>query len=81
MYNYFFYIQNKFTIFALKKKMQLFYNGSLTSSDKFTFFEKEESVHIHRVLRKKAGDIIHITDGKGNLYLAKIDTINDNKNK
>ena len=59
--------------------MQLFYNGSLTYSDKFTFFEKEESVHIHRVLRKKAGDIIHITDGKGNLYLAKIDTINDKK--
>jgi 16S rRNA (uracil1498-N3)-methyltransferase len=32
----------------------------------------EESVHITRVLRKKTGDLIHLTNGLGDLYLAEI---------
>lgn len=36
------------------------------------FLDPEESRHATKVLRRKAGDIIHITDGKGVLYTCKI---------
>jgi len=36
------------------------------------FLDPEESRHAAKVLRKKGGDIIHITDGKGVLYTCKI---------
>lgn len=36
------------------------------------FLDPEESRHAAKVLRKKTGDIIHITDGKGVLYTCKI---------
>jgi len=52
--------------------MQLFYNPRLdNSASQFTFSE-EESKHIVKVLRKKEGDILHITNGKGYLFEAKI---------
>ena len=34
--------------------------------------EEEESRHVVQVLRHKAGDLLHIIDGKGSLVLAKI---------
>ena len=34
--------------------------------------EEEESRHVVQVLRHKAGDLLHIIDGKGSLILAKI---------
>lgn len=36
------------------------------------FLDPEESRHAAKVLRRKAGDFIHITDGKGVLYTCKI---------
>ncbi|TMM53820.1 16S rRNA (uracil(1498)-N(3))-methyltransferase [Maribacter algarum] len=52
--------------------MQLFYNPRLdTSASQFTFSE-EESKHIVKVLRKKKDDILHITNGNGYLFEAKI---------
>jgi 16S rRNA (uracil1498-N3)-methyltransferase len=36
------------------------------------FLDPEESRHATKVLRKKGGDSIHITDGKGILYTCKI---------
>jgi len=52
--------------------MQLFYNAELTeSSVKFTF-PTEESKHIIKVLRKKEGDILAITNGSGYVFEAKI---------
>lgn len=36
------------------------------------FLDPEESRHAAKVLRKKAGDIVHITDGKGSLYTCRI---------
>ncbi len=52
--------------------MQLFYNPRLdNSASQFTFSE-EESKHIIKVLRKKEGDILHITNGNGYLFEAKI---------
>lgn len=46
--------------------MQLFFQDSITSPT--TFLKEEESKHLIRVLRKKQGDQIHLTDGKGSLY-------------
>ncbi len=52
--------------------MQLFYNPSLDNSFKQFSFTPEESKHIVRVLRKKEGDILYITNGRGLLFEAKI---------
>ena len=35
-------------------------------------FSEEESRHCAKVLRLKVGDVLHLTDGKGNLYKGKI---------
>ena len=53
--------------------IQLFFHSNLHSSSTNCFFDKEESQHIVKVLRKKAGDILHITNGKGLLFEAKLD--------
>lgn len=52
--------------------MQLFFNEGLTSNDTEILFSKEESKHIVKVLRKKEGDSLSITNGKGYLFTAKI---------
>ncbi len=53
--------------------MQLFYNPSLDNSFKQFVFPAEESKHIVKVLRKKNGDILHITNGAG--YLFKVEVL------
>lgn len=50
--------------------MQLFFNDTLTQSSNEIKFSREESKHIAKVLRKKEGDVLHITNGKGNLFKA-----------
>ncbi|MDO9261410.1 MAG: 16S rRNA (uracil(1498)-N(3))-methyltransferase [Flavobacteriaceae bacterium] len=52
--------------------MQLFYDPTITTDNKEFRFDKTESKHIIRVLRKTAGDILHITNGKGWLFSGKI---------
>ena len=52
--------------------MQLFFNEELTEKDKTIKFSREESKHIVKVLRKKAGDTLYITNGKGYLFTAEI---------
>ncbi len=52
--------------------MQLFYNPNITKNDTSFSFDKEESRHIVKVLRKKSGDILHITNGKGWLFEAEL---------
>ena len=59
--------------------MQLFYNPEIQETTKEIIFDKVESAHIVRVLRKKEGDILHITNGKGLLFDAKIVIANDKK--
>ena len=49
--------------------MQLFY---LENPQEEITLGKEESKHITKVLRKKAGHILYFTNGKGNLYTAEI---------
>lgn len=50
--------------------MQLFYCPNIDSGS--LFLSTEESKHCTKVLRKKEGDIIHLIDGNGTFYDAKI---------
>ena len=59
--------------------MQLFYNSDITSDTSQIIFDKIESRHIVRVLRKKEESILHITNGKGFLFDAKIIIASDKK--
>ena len=52
--------------------MQLFYNPDISSEIKIINFNKDESRHMVKVLRKRLGDSIHITNGKGDLFVAEI---------
>jgi 16S rRNA (uracil1498-N3)-methyltransferase len=52
--------------------MQLFYLNTLNDSSTVFNFNKDESRHIVKVLRKSNGDILHITNGKGWLFEAEI---------
>ena len=59
--------------------MQLFYNSSIKETQTSFVFDKEESKHIIKVLRKKEGDILHVTNGLGYLFLTKITIASDTK--
>lgn len=59
--------------------MQLFYNPKLDDTVSQFIFETEESKHIVKVLRKGVGDEVHITNGKGYLFKAKILSADVNK--
>ncbi len=56
--------------------MQLFYNSEITETTEQFSFSKEESKHVTKVLRKKEGDILNITNGKGWLFKAEISIAN-----
>jgi 16S rRNA (uracil1498-N3)-methyltransferase len=59
--------------------MQLFYNKDLTSTNSQFTFDKTESRHIVKVLRKKEGDTLHITNGKNELFKVQVILANDKK--
>lgn len=52
--------------------MQLFYNPDISEKTEQIIFSKDESKHIVKVLRRKVGDVLNITNGKGWLFNAKI---------
>jgi 16S rRNA (uracil1498-N3)-methyltransferase len=52
--------------------MQLFYNSTISENDTSFNFDKDESRHIVKVLRKNPGDVLHITNGKGWLFKAEL---------
>ncbi|MBA5791809.1 16S rRNA (uracil(1498)-N(3))-methyltransferase [Flavobacterium sp. xlx-214] len=52
--------------------MQLFYAPDIDSQSNEFIFDKEESKHIVKVLRKTEGSILHITNGKGFLFTSEI---------
>ncbi len=59
--------------------MQLFYNPDIDESTESFSFDKEESRHIIKVLRKKDSDILHVTNGLGLLFETEITLASDNK--
>ena len=59
--------------------MQLFYNASIDKNTKAFTFDKSESKHIIKVLRKSEGDQLSITNGKGDFFEIIILTANPKK--
>ena len=59
--------------------MQLFYNPDIDETTENFSFDKEESRHIIKVLRKKDSDILHVTNGLGLLFETEITLASDNK--
>ena len=59
--------------------MQLFYNPAIDETTETFSFDKEESRHIIKVLRKKDSDILHVTNGFGLLFETEITLASDNK--
>ncbi|REG99613.1 16S rRNA (uracil(1498)-N(3))-methyltransferase [Flavobacterium aquicola] len=59
--------------------MQLFYNPTIDEATTSFSFDKEESKHIIKVLRKKDSDILHVTNGLGLLFKTEITLASDNK--
>ncbi len=59
--------------------MQLFYNATLTETTESFAFDREESKHIIKVLRKKDGDILYVTNGLGFLFETQITLASDSK--
>jgi 16S rRNA (uracil1498-N3)-methyltransferase len=50
--------------------LNLFYQPHIQNG--IHYLDPEESRHCYKVLRKKTGDIIHVTDGKGFLYTTRL---------
>lgn len=48
--------------------MQLFYQPKLKPNDEYIDFDKDESRHIVKVLRKRSGDSVHLTNGAGWIF-------------
>lgn len=59
--------------------MQLFYNPNIDETTENFSFDKEESKHIIKVLRKKDTDILFVTNGSGLLFKTEITLASDNK--
>lgn len=59
--------------------MQLFYNPAIDQTTESFSFDKEESKHIIKVLRKKDTDILFVTNGLGLLFKTEITLASDNK--
>lgn len=59
--------------------MQLFYHPDIQSIDTQLTFPRDESKHIVKVLRKREGDVLHITNGKGSVFETQIIHADPNK--
>ncbi|MEP3839155.1 MAG: 16S rRNA (uracil(1498)-N(3))-methyltransferase [Algibacter sp.] len=59
--------------------MQLFYSPDITEHTGQFTFNRDESKHIVKVLRKNMGDTLYITNGNGWLFTAEISVPNINK--
>ena len=57
--------------------MELFYCPFIEQND--FFLDPDESRHCVKVLRKKAGDVINVTDGNGNLYKCEVSEADSTK--
>ena len=58
--------------------MQLFFLPNLSKNDKVAEFDKEESKHLFKVLRKDVGDKLNITNGLNYFFEASINSISKN---
>jgi 16S rRNA (uracil1498-N3)-methyltransferase len=63
----------------LSFNMQLFYSPTINESQTSFIFDKEESKHIIKVLRKQERDILYVTNGLGFLFKTEIALASDSK--
>jgi 16S rRNA (uracil1498-N3)-methyltransferase len=59
--------------------LNLFYQPNMNETSVDVSFDKEESRHISKVLRKVEGDTINLTNGKGFFFEAKLTNTNPKK--
>jgi 16S rRNA (uracil1498-N3)-methyltransferase len=59
--------------------MQQFYHPNIDAESASHFFDEQESKHIARVLRKKSGDTIRLTNGKGFFFKGVLDVLSPKK--
>jgi 16S rRNA (uracil1498-N3)-methyltransferase len=59
--------------------MQLFYTPNIDETTETFFFDKVESKHIIKVLRKKDTDVLFVTNGEGYLFETEITLASDSK--
>lgn len=59
--------------------MQLFYDPTLQPDTQTFSFDKEESRHISKVLRKKTGDILFVTNGLGSIFKTEVTEARETK--
>jgi 16S rRNA (uracil1498-N3)-methyltransferase len=59
--------------------MNLFYHPNITETDTEIVFDKEESRHIGKVLRKQSGDTLYTTNGHGYLFKVKLQLVTPKK--
>ena len=59
--------------------MNIFFSNNINSKKKEIIISEQENVHLIKVLRKKVGSQINVTDGKGHLYHCSL--IESDKNK
>ncbi len=59
--------------------MQLFHNPNIDETTETFSFDKEESKHIIKVLRKKDSDTLFVTNGSGCLFETEITLASDSK--
>lgn len=52
--------------------IELYYSYEVNQKTNELFFNEEESTHMIKVMRKKIGDNIYATDGKGSFFKAKL---------
>ena len=52
--------------------MQLFFHPEVSQNEREVRFSREESKHIVKVLRKREGDKLHLTNGKGWIFETEI---------
>lgn len=69
----------QFLKLELNFNMQLFYNSNIKKEDTTFTFDKEESNHIVKVLRKKESDLILLSNGNGSLFTCEITIASDKK--
>jgi len=55
--------------------LNIFYHPHSNPGDEQIVFEKEESRHITKVLRYKTGDVLHITNGRGDLFTVHLTSV------
>lgn len=58
--------------------IELFFTEQTNISDGKITLVDEELKHCCKVMRNKVGDVIHVTDGAGNIYQSEIETIEKN---